>query len=234
MVKVKSEQLHGDMREAIKNLARQQMAAEGSAAISLRGIARDMHVTAPALYRYFPSRDHLITGLIADGYNAIADTLEQVNAGLAADAYAERLFAVLMAYRAWALEHPTDFALLYGTPIPGYEAPREVTVPAATRTFALIVGIIAEAMGAGVLTETPEQRALPPSIAAHLTQMGASEGYTVPESALYLGVVGWARLHGIIMLELFNHIQPVIGDTDAFYRAELLGLLNSSGLHLST
>jgi AcrR family transcriptional regulator len=119
-----------DTREEIKAFARQQMAAEGTAALSLRAIARDMEMTAPALYRYFPSREDLITALIVDAFNALADALEAADAAPTQQDYGSRLRAVLMAYRGWALEHPTDFQLIYGNPIPGYSAPRELTVPA--------------------------------------------------------------------------------------------------------
>src|SRR5947208_2680318 len=107
------QQQHDLMIEAIKNAARQQMASEGTAAISLRAIARALDVTAPALYRYFTDRDDLITDLIVDAFNALADALVAADAEQARDDYGARLIATLLMYRRWAIEHPTDFKLIY-------------------------------------------------------------------------------------------------------------------------
>src|SRR5689334_23821717 len=104
--------------EAIKNAARAQMAAEGTASLSLRAIARLLDVTAPALYRYFADRDDLITDLIVEAFNNLADAMEAAEAEVARDDYGGRLITALMAYRRWAMEHRTDFQLIYGNPIP--------------------------------------------------------------------------------------------------------------------
>src|SRR5262245_85809 len=107
----------------IKDTARRLMAEHGTAGVSIRAIARAMGLSAPSLYHYFPNRDELITALISDAFNALADELEQVRDRTAGTA-AERLMAVVLAYRSWALAHPLDFQLIYGNPIPGYVAPR--------------------------------------------------------------------------------------------------------------
>jgi len=230
MPKVRDQQQHAELKETIKATARRHMAAQGTAALSLRAIARDLELTAPALYRYFPSRDDLITALILDAYNALADALEaEDHRHLDADP-ATRLYAVLLRYRAWALEHPTDFQLIYGNPIPGYEAPWEPSVAAAQRTFVVVVGILQAALVTGALQPMPGYTDVPSSIEAHLRQMAREGGFDAAPLVLYIATVGWTRVHGIIMLELFTHIQPVIGDTDAFYRVEVLHLLQSMGL----
>jgi AcrR family transcriptional regulator len=218
--------------EEIKATARRLMAAHGTAGVSLRAIAREMDMTAPALYHYFAGRDALITALILDAFNALADALEQVRDSDAASTPAERLMAVALAYRGWALAHPIDFQLIYGNPIPGYEAPREITVPAATRGFVVIVELIATAMANSELMPTPEYRAVPPELERHLAALREHEGYNTPLLALYLALVGWPRMHGIIMLELFNHIQPVVGDSDTFYRIQIESMSRSMGLSM--
>jgi AcrR family transcriptional regulator len=207
--------------EAIKSLARAQMQAAGTAGISLRGIARELGVTAPALYRYFADRDDLITDLLLDAFNTLADTMIAADAGIARDRYAERLIAVMLAYRSWALEHPTDFQLIYGNPIPGYVAPRERTVPAASRPFHLVVGILGAAHADGILQPPPEYSSLTPPMQAHLTNFSQYDDYHQPTAVLYISLVGWTRIHGMVMLELFEDTQPVIGDTEAFYRFEI-------------
>jgi AcrR family transcriptional regulator len=212
--------------EAIKATARQQMAAEGTAGLSLRAIARELNITAPALYRYYPSRDDLITALIFDAYNAHADAMAQADGTVPQEYYGERLWAVLAAYRAWALQHPTDFQLIYGNPIPGYEAPVEVTLPAARRAFEVVVGILAAALHAGALRLDFDD--LPPTVAEHLQQVIDYEGYAVPVQVMYLATVGWTRIHGLVSLELFNQTQPVVGDTEAFFRCEIERFIEAS------
>jgi AcrR family transcriptional regulator len=212
-------------KEEIKAIARRQMAEQGTAAISLRGIAREMEVTPTALYRYFASHDDLITDLILDAYNAHADALEAADSKVAVAAYKSRMYAVLTAFRGWAIEHPTDFQLIYGNPIPGYHAPDEPTLEAARRNMAVVVNILNGAMEAGKLK--PQHTEIPQSVAEQITR---ANSYDAPDMLVYIGMIGWARVHGIIMLELFNHIQNVVGDTAAFYQHQLQSLIQDVGL----
>lgn len=230
MPPIAREKVHEAVREDIKNIARRQMDLQGTAAISLRAIARDMDMTAPALYRYFPRLDDLITALILDAFNSLADVMSQADSNQPADDYAARLLAVMGDYREWALAHPVDFQLIYGNPIPNYTAPAEKTVPAAKRGFAVVVNIIGQALRAGVLKMPAHFEALPPQISEHMAALIARDDYGVPPVALYLAVNGWSRIHGIIMLELFEHLQPVVGDTDVFYRFEVITQLKQMGL----
>ena len=135
MAQTRREKQHISTQEEIKQVARRLMAEQGTAALSSRMIAREMGLTAPALYHYFASRDELITALIVDAFNALADALEEARDEAATGSAREQLVQTLLTYRRWALEHPIDFQLIYGNPIPGYEAPRELTVPAAERGF---------------------------------------------------------------------------------------------------
>jgi AcrR family transcriptional regulator len=210
----------------IKATARALMAEHGTAGVSLRAIARAMEMSAPSLYHYFPSYDDLITALISDAFHALADALERTR-DQAAGPPIERLLAVTLAYRDWALAHPLDFQLIYGNPIPGYVAPRELTVPAAARSLGVFAGLIAEALANGA--STGQDAHVPAGLRAHLEALREHEGYDVPLAALYLGVVGWTRIHGIIMLELFQHIQPVVGDIALFYRIQVEDLLKMLG-----
>jgi AcrR family transcriptional regulator len=204
----------------IKTLARQQMQAEGTAAISLRGIARSMGVTVTALYRYYASRDDLITALITDAFNALADTLEAAAGANPDAAYIEQARQVLLAYRRWAIEHPVDFQLIYGNPIPAYHAPREVTVPAVVRGYAIMLSTLAKAVESGE-AQLARSTAPPSAVAEKIQQMIVESGYGVTPEVFYAGIAVWTRLHGIIMLELFNHLQPVLGDVEVFYQHQL-------------
>lgn len=228
------ERLHAEMKEEIKTIARRQMAVEGNEALSLRAIARQMAVTAPALYRYFASRDELITALILDAFNGLADALEVADAASCRStgtaAYGARLLTVMLAYRDWALAHPTDFALIYGTPIPGYQAPAEMTAAAAARSMTTPLAILAMAFQAGVLHIPAELQTVPPTVMSALEAVSTKWHASTAIQPYYLGVIGWTRCHGMIMLELFHHTQPVVGDTAALYRAELIAFLTRLGL----
>ena len=232
MTLTRRERLRENTREEIKSIARKHMQEQGTAAISLRAIARDMGLTVTALYRYYPSHDDLVTALIVDAFNALADTMEQADSNQPRERYAERLMAVMLAYREWAMQNSGDFQLIYGNPIPGYHAPSEVTVPAVVRGFRVVVGILAEAMANGELQPNADYQQLPPHVSAHMTDLIERDGYNIPLQPMYLGVSGWVKMHGMIMLELFHHTPSVIGDPEEFYRFEINNILKSAGLSL--
>lgn len=219
------EKLRQNTIDEIKQIARRQMGETGTAGLSLSAIAREMELSQPAIYRYYASRDDLITDLIAGAYNDLADALQQASAALPQPAYAARLDAVLWAYRAWALEHKVDFSLIYGNPIPGYQAPAEVTLPPAMRSFSVILDILAGAYAAGRLTPGPEVTQLPAGLHPILPP-----GVPVPPEVYMIGLIGWARVHGMIMLELFEHNTSQISDLDLFYRHEVHALMRSIGM----
>jgi AcrR family transcriptional regulator len=230
MPRVRDEAGFDEMQVNIKALARQQMAEGGTASISLRGIARALDLTAPALYRYYPSAEDLITALIVDGFNGLADTLEAAEAESEGQPLQTRLMSVLMAYRAWALAHPTDFQLIYGNPIPGYVAPADVTVPAVVRTFIPSVRLVELALRSGVLRPQAPYDRIPPQIEAHEAALIAHAGYPIQTLSYHLVMILWSQMHGIIMLELYHHIGPNVADVEAFYCTTLHNLLAAMGL----
>ncbi|MEO8612729.1 MAG: TetR-like C-terminal domain-containing protein, partial [Chloroflexota bacterium] len=175
------------------------------------------------------SLDDLITELIIENFHALAVAMaEGANSAPETD-YVGRLMGMLMAYRQWALDNRIDFQLIYGNPIPGYVAPAERTMPAARRGFDVVVEILSGALAAGAIVPPPEYQALPGAIATQLSAVIDHEGYDAPLVVLYLATVGWTRIHGIVMLELFDDIQPIVGDTEAFYRFEMYMLLKQLG-----
>lgn len=214
--------------DEIKASARKLMGEHGTAGLSIRAIAREMDLTPAALYHYFGSLDDIITALILDAFNALADAMEQ-SAEVEGSA-AERLMSALIAYRRWALDHPADFQLIYGNPLPGYHAPREVTVPAVVRGFSVLVALIEEMFQKGEAVPKAPYDHIPPRVEQGIREMIENDGYPVSALSLYLGIVGWTQLHGIIMLELFNHLQPVLHDVDAYYQGQLRSLFINMGL----
>lgn len=214
----------------IKTIARQQMQQRGTTGLSLRQIAREMGITAPAIYNYFDSLDDLITGLIVDAFSAQADAMRQATEEAQTDDLWTLLEAAILAYRQWAVDHPTEFQLIYGNPIPGYEAPAEITTPLASRSFAVVIELYLRGWQEGILSIPPEYAHIPESIQQHLSRWKQQFGVTAPENLFHLLAVGWSRIHGMVMLELFQHSQGVIGDAEAFYTFETKVLLEQLGL----
>ena len=218
-----------ETREEIKDTARALLAEQGAAGLSLRAIAKRMGMTAPGLYHYFGSINDLITALILDAFTQLAEAVEKADADVASRGGAERLAAVAHAWRRWALDHPIDFQLLYGNPIPTYEQPTDTTYPAARRSFLVTANIFAQAIERGEIDLPEEYRCLPPEIERSLDTLTGVQGHDLPRHALYLAAISWARLHGHIMLELFHLIQPVIGDVDALFDHEVQALIRQVG-----
>ena len=114
------------MIDEIKATARRHLATDG-ANLSLRAVARDMGMVSSALYRYFASRDDLLTALIIDAYNSVGETAENAATG---DNALARFLSLTHAVRDWALADPHQWALIYGSPVPGYQAPQDTVGPA--------------------------------------------------------------------------------------------------------
>lgn len=218
-------------RAEIKATARQQMAQGDANALSLRAIATAMGLTAPALYRYYPSRDELITALIIDAFHALGDALEEARRACPPTAYAAQFTAMMQTYRSWALAHKADFTLIYGTPIPGYHAPNDVTDPAVRRSTAPLVALLIAAWEAGALRPDVAYAAAPTPLADRFgVILPEAERGRLPALALHVGFVAWTRLQGLIMLELFGHIAPIVGPPAAFYDFEVRMQLRLLGL----
>ncbi|MGJ3237728.1 MAG: TetR/AcrR family transcriptional regulator [Anaerolineae bacterium] len=219
--------------EQIKALARQQLAERGTNGISLRGIAREMGITAPAIYNYFPRLDDLITALLVDAFSGHAEAIEKAIASH--DDARTQLQAGLHAYRDWALAHPADFTLIYGNPIPSYDAPREITVPLAARPQEALMRCLIRAQEAQQLRIPARYQNVPVTIHQHISRFlyrDFPEVQAVPNhmALFYLMEVGWARAHGIVMLEIHGHLGPTLGDTDTFYQQALEAYLDEIGI----
>jgi AcrR family transcriptional regulator len=221
---------HDEMAAQIKAAARRQMAEHGTAGISLRAIARQLGITAPAIYNYYGRLDDLITALIVDAFTAQAEAMEAAQAGITSERCWPRIRAAAEAFRTWAIEHPVDFQLIYGNPIPGYHAPGEITVPLAQRPFLGIFRAYLEAYQTGELVIPPEYEDVPPETRAAIAEWRRASGIDMPDALVGLLISSWARIHGAVMLELFNHIQPLVGDGGEFYGYQLDALARRLGM----
>ncbi|MEU1446904.1 TetR/AcrR family transcriptional regulator [Streptomyces mirabilis] len=214
-----------EVTAAIKEEARRQLAAEGAAKLSLRAVARELGMVSSALYRYFPSRDDLLTALIIDAYDSLGESAEAAHAQVAGAGPRERWIAVCMAARRWALAQPHEYALIYGSPVPGYTAP-DTTIPAASRVGLLLVGIVRDAYRGKGVARTP----LPPDLKAEAQRMAADLAPDLPPEAVAALVAAWAQVYGLIGFELFGQFNRLVEDREPFFRHAVDQLAHGVGL----
>jgi AcrR family transcriptional regulator len=219
------ERKHAATREEIKEIARAHMARDGAAALSLRAVAAEMELSPAALYYYFPNRDALITALIVDAFRSLAEALDAARDSRRDADIAEQLLAMMLAYRAWALGHAAEFALIFGTPIPGYQAPPDVTAPEARRALSSIGGVFGAARASGRLRFPPADGPAPPALGERIRGWSAATGIEVAPEVIHATLHAQAVGQGLVSLELYGHLQPVIGDPSDLYHYEVRELL---------
>jgi AcrR family transcriptional regulator len=214
------ERVRAQTVEEIKAIARRHLAAEGSAALSLRAVARELGVVSSAVYRYFPSRDELLTALIVDAYEESGALVETADTACARDDILGRFRAAATALRTWAVANPSAYALLYGSPVPGYHAPPEQTIAPALRTTGVLVNVLADAFRLG-LVAVDESIPAPASLTTELDRVAASLDFPIPAPVFARGLTAWAHLIGAITLDLFGHLQNVVADRAALFDHEV-------------
>jgi AcrR family transcriptional regulator len=241
----------------IKESARRLLVAGGPSAISLRAIGRGMGMTAPAIYRYFPSLDALVAAVCADLYDELSEVLEAAGGGAgpaasdgagradddaqpaASDSAgragggagpagegadpAGRLAGMSRAFRRWAIDHPAEFALMFGNPVAGADAFEEDSAlyGAGARFGAAFLGPFAELWRRNPIA-VPPAAALGPHLQPYFTMYGDD----LPVDAVYLLISAWARLYGVVALEVFGHFQWALTDAEPFFETELALFLN--------
>lgn len=227
MVRPKQSEQHPDLPTAIKETARAQIINKGAATLSLRAIARELKITAPAIYNYFPSRDDLVTALIVDAFNSLRDallaSLEEVG-----ESHAENILISARAYRSWALAHPEEYSLIFGTPIPNYHAPIEITGPAAAGSMSVIISVFDTAWRAGELSVEGVFSSTPEMIQAWIEKIE----YTGAPEIIHLTMASWSQIHGIVSLELNGHFTafPEEISVDTFFETEIRTMLVRAGM----
>jgi AcrR family transcriptional regulator len=196
--------------EEIKATALRLMHEQGSADLRFSDIAREMGMTAPALYRYFSDRDELLSALIADAYNDLADAVEAAREGVSADDPTGRWYAVSQAFRTWANQEPQQFALIYGAPVPGFVTPQEGPVAeACTRAITGLKAFFVEAHEQGKLGP-PLIRDVDESLQRHFAQKMEGlhgEEHDLPAETFQALLNCWATLYGFTSLEAYGHLH---------------------------
>jgi AcrR family transcriptional regulator len=210
------ERVRAELTREIADTARRHLATEGAAGLSLRAVAREMGMVSSAVYRYFPSRDDLLTALIIDGYNAIGAAVEEADAACHRDDYPGRWLAACRALRGWALAHPHEYALVYGSPVPGYRAPEQTIGPAA-RVAAVLGRIISDAQAAGELDPPRLGAAVPGAFAPDAGRLRETVLASAPDDVVARALAAWAGAFGMVSFELFGQFENVVTDRDGYY-----------------
>lgn len=214
----------------IKSTARSLLVASGPDALTLRAIAREMGMTAPALYRYFASHEDLVGALCEDVLTEITGRLERARDGVPPDRPIDRLMAACREFRRWSLAHPREFQLTFASvaerPQPHHE------VPGTDISFgAVFLGIFAEIWTRRRFPVPPDDR-LPPALAGELRTFAERTGTDLPLGALVAYLGGWVRLYGSVTLEVFGHLGFALTDAEALFEAMLADMrrqLSASG-----
>jgi AcrR family transcriptional regulator len=195
-----------DLRERIIDAAWQQIALEGAPALSLRAIARALKIAAPSIYNYFPNRDALVTALVVEAYTLFGDAQHNAQQAAPTEDLPGQLRAIGNAYRDWANKYPERYQLIFGTPIPGYVAPREQTLPAAECAISPLVSVIA------ALHQNGRLKSYPPVQDEEM-------------NCLAIAVLIWSRVHGFVSLEIAGSLPPFGMDPAQLYQYELDAIL---------
>jgi AcrR family transcriptional regulator len=223
------ERVRAELMAEITEVARRHLAKEGAAGLSLRAVARELGMASSAIYRYYPSRDDLLTALIIDGYNAVGEAVERAEAVPARGDHMARWLAACHAVRDWALAHPHEYALLYGSPVPGYRAPEDTIVPA-VRYVAVLGRIIGDAHRAGVLDPPGGYPPAPESFAADADAIRQVVLPDVPDDIVARAITAWPGLFGAVSFELFGQYNNVVTDLAATFDYAMRGLGGFLGL----
>jgi AcrR family transcriptional regulator len=229
------ERVREEMTAEILAVAREHLGREGAASLSLRSIARELGMAPSALYRYFDGRDALLSALILSAYESLAESAEAA-AGEAEDLRAsdvERFAVVPRALRGWALGHPHEWGLIFGTPVPGYEAPEDTVLPYTRTAAAMVRPMVAAQHGGRLRLEGPGGDGdgdVPDPLRAALAPV--SEGLLpgMPVAKVVVAVQAWSTLVGIISLEVFGHWRKTVLDPAALFEATVRDVAVSIGL----
>lgn len=194
--------------------ARRQLGEVGAASLSLRAVSRDLGMASSAIYRYFESRDALLTALIVGSFDAVGEIAERALHDSRGGSEA-RWLAVANSIRQWAVDHPHDYALVYGSPVPGYQAPDDTVTPAA-RVSMVMLGLVADGIERGDIV-VAATASVPRPVHADFARLRDLAAPTVPDELLGRALVAWNALFGAISYELFGHLHRIIEDHDPYF-----------------
>jgi AcrR family transcriptional regulator len=222
------ERAHVELTRQIKQVALRQLGETGAAALSLRGVARELGLgSASALYRYFPGRNALLTALIIDSYTALGAAAQDAERRVHDGSILTRWMAICHAVRDWAVANTHEYALIFGTPIPGYAAPPDTTAPG-TMVPTLMIGLLAELF----ITDPPDgpREPVPDQVRRSAWPVLSQLPPEVPEQFAVRGVMAWTYLFGAVSFEVFGHRRQIITDPEPFFDYEIRQMARTLGL----
>lgn len=204
------EMAHAETLDRILGLGRRQLAEVGPQNLSLRAIARELGVSSSAVYRYVASRDELLTRLISTAYASLGEAVEQAEGRRRRSDHRGRWRSACAAVRAWSADHPHEWALVYGSPVPDYAAPAE-TVEPASRVAAILLAIAADA-GARATGDEPTG-----ALRDQLVATAAGFGVELDPVTTAAVVDAWTHLFGVVSLERFGHLVGTVDPPEAYF-----------------
>ena len=215
----------------IKATARRHLAEGGAAALSLRAVARDLGMASSAVYRYFASRDELLTALIIDAYDAVGEAAERADRQSlgAGSGPGRRWLDVCRAVRRWALANPQEFALVYGSPVVGYAAPTD-TVEPATRIARVLASVCRDAERTGVVSPSPHPLPGPRVLEEDVVALAGGVPAAPFQDFVERSLVMWIALIGAISFELFGHLHNVVTDHAVFFDRAMAVAAEGAGI----
>jgi len=211
----------------VSRIARSHLAESGAADLSVRAIARELGLASSALYRYFPSRDALLTQLIIDAYNELGDAAESADAAVERHDLADRFRAICTGVRDWARTNPHEYALIYGTPLVGYQAPDD-TISAALRVARILIELAARIPPSGLRLRS--SKPLDATLREQLVSANDFAGVDADLDVLALGVQLWAQLFGFVSFELFGTFRNSFDPADALFDHQVEMAIQAFGL----
>jgi AcrR family transcriptional regulator len=218
-----------ELTAEIKDEARRQLAVSGADGLSLRAVARELGMVSSAIYRYFPSKDDLLTALIIDAYRSLGDAATAADQRLPEHDLRARWQAVCHSVRDWARANRHEYALIYGSPVPGYQAPA-ATIAEANKVPLVLVQLLRVAWADGTLRAARDSAVLSDGLAAQCRAVAEAIAPELPPTVLAQAIVAWTQLFGMISFELFGQLVGSVDPSDEFFAyavevlADLVGM----------
>lgn len=216
----------------ITQTARRILVEEGPHAVTLRAIAREMGMTAPALYRYFDSHQELLRHLVGDLFNELTDDIDRAIHGVSEDPLKVRILAASVEFRRWALEHRREYSLLFGTPLPGREAGDQTdwTAECGQRFGRTFIELFLELWHTKPFP-VPDDDDIDPGLRAQMERYRDHHGvHSLPLGVIVVFLNCWIRLQGFVTLEVFGHLAFALDDSGPMFELLMHDLAEHLGL----
>lgn len=224
------ERVRAATMQEIKETARRFLVEQGPDAVTLRAIAREMGMTAPALYRYFGSHEELIRHVIGDFFVEVAGDINKAIHDVAADGMTAKFTASAREFRRWSLNHPREFALVFGSPLPGIDMNHpDIADECGQQFMAVFLGLYLELWQRQPFP-VPDPGDIDPSLRAQLESFRDSVGAPLPTGAILSFAYCWVRLYGMVSMEVYGHLSWVLDDAEPMFEMMLRELLPVLGL----